>query len=118
MGKFFNFIRNACAGGKSQLNVTFYGLPFTFLHLLEPFERLRKTIPNHFFTLFRRFSGYVFFNDIYAGQVVQVNIGDARAGGNNELDPLYSGNYIVTGLRHKIDKNKYEVVMEVSKDSF
>lgn len=59
--------------------------------------------------------GYI---DIYAGQVVQVNIGDARAGGSNELDPLYSGNYIVTGLRHKIDKNKYEVVMEVSKDSF
>jgi hypothetical protein len=60
-------------------------------------------------------SGYI---DIYAGQVIQVNIGDASTGGNRNLDPLYSGHYMVTGLRHKIDKNKYEVIMEVSKDSF
>lgn len=60
-------------------------------------------------------NGYM---DVNVGQVIRVNIGDAKRGNSRNLDPLYSGNYMITGLRHKIDKNKYELVMEVSKDSF
>jgi len=55
--------------------------------------------------------------NINVGKVVEVNLGDVRSGVSG-LDPLYSGYYLVTGLRHKIDQNKYELVMEVAKDSF
>ena len=34
-----------------------------------------------------------------------------------QLDKFYSGKYLVTAVRHIIQPNKYQTVLEISKDS-
>lgn len=36
---------------------------------------------------------------------------------SDRIDPLYSGRYLITSLRHKINKSSYKIVFEMVKDS-
>lgn len=36
----------------------------------------------------------------------------------NNLDPFYSGKYIITAIRHQLTLSKHDMVMEICKDSF
>jgi hypothetical protein len=53
------------------------------------------------------------------GGVVTLNFPAASIGRREEkpMDVLYSGNYLITAIRHKIDRVKYACVLELSKDS-
>jgi hypothetical protein len=53
------------------------------------------------------------------GQVVQLNVPAAEGPSPSEkpIDQLYSGKYLITAIRHKIDRTKYICILEVSKDS-
>ncbi len=53
------------------------------------------------------------------GQVVTLNMPAAAAPSKESKpeDQLYSGNYLITAIRHKIDRTKYICVLELSKDS-
>lgn len=53
------------------------------------------------------------------GQVVRMNLPAATIGLKEEkpMDELFSGNYLITAIRHKIDRAKYVCILELSKDS-
>lgn len=53
------------------------------------------------------------------GQVVTVNLPAAMIGLKEKkpIDTLYSGNYLITAIRHKIDRINYACILELSKDS-
>lgn len=53
------------------------------------------------------------------GQVVQLNLPAATIGLKEEkpIDKLFSGRYLITAIRHKIDRAKYVCILELSKDS-
>jgi hypothetical protein len=53
------------------------------------------------------------------GQVITLNLPAASIGRREEkpMDRLYSGNYLITAIRHKIDRVKYSCIVELSKDS-
>jgi len=53
------------------------------------------------------------------GQVITLNLPAASIGRTEEkvLDKLYSGKYLITAIQHKIDRNKYVCILELSKDS-
>lgn len=53
------------------------------------------------------------------GQVVQMNLPSATGGRPEEksMDKLFSGKYLITAIRHKVDRVKYVCVLELSKDS-
>lgn len=53
------------------------------------------------------------------GQVATLNLPAASIGNleKKPLDKLYSGNYLITAIQHKIDRNKYVCILELSKDS-
>jgi hypothetical protein len=53
------------------------------------------------------------------GQVVQLNLPAAEVGSQEKkpLDDLFSGNYLITAIRHKVDRVRYVQILELSKDS-
>lgn len=53
------------------------------------------------------------------GQIVQMNLPAASIGTKDTkpLDTLFSGRYMITAIRHKVDRIKYVCVLELSKDS-
>lgn len=53
------------------------------------------------------------------GQVVQVNLPAATEPTRDQkpIDVLYSGQYLITAIRHKLDRTKYVCILELSKDS-
>lgn len=53
------------------------------------------------------------------GQVVQVNLPAATQPVRDQkpIDALYSGQYLITAIRHKLDRTKYMCILELSKDS-
>ena len=53
------------------------------------------------------------------GQVVTVNLPAATHPTRDQkpIDALYSGNYLITAIRHKLDRTKYVCILELSKDS-
>jgi hypothetical protein len=53
------------------------------------------------------------------GQVITLNLPAASIGRPEEkpLDKLYSGKYLISAIQHKIDRNKYVCILELSKDS-
>lgn len=58
------------------------------------------------------------------GDVIQLNmpsnepqVGQDEGSLVRKLDPYYSGNYIITAMRHHFDIKHYECVVELSKDS-
>lgn len=54
-----------------------------------------------------------------AGRVVTLNMPSGSIATREEkpMDELYSGNYLITAVRHKIDRTKYICTLELSKDS-
>lgn len=56
---------------------------------------------------------------LQVGQVITLNLPAASIGRLEEkpLDKLYSGKYLITAIQHKIDRNKYVCILELSKDS-
>jgi hypothetical protein len=56
---------------------------------------------------------------IRVGQVVTLNLPSAQIGQEEgkPMDSLFSGRYLVTAIRHKIDRVKYVGILELSKDS-
>jgi len=54
-----------------------------------------------------------------AGQVVQANfaVGGTPSRESKLIDELYSGNYLITAVRHKIQRTHYVCILEISKDS-
>ncbi len=53
------------------------------------------------------------------GQVVTVNLPSGAITSKDEkpIDDVYSGNYLITAINHKIDRTKYTCTIELSKDS-
>jgi hypothetical protein len=53
------------------------------------------------------------------GRMVQMNLPAATVGRKDEktLDSLFTGNYMITAIRHKVDRAKYACILELSKDS-
>lgn len=59
--------------------------------------------------------------DLYAGAMIKFNYPETLAHNTSAetgLDPLYSGNYIVSAIRHKINYRTHVMVMELIKTSF
>ena len=55
---------------------------------------------------------------IEAGQLITFNLADVNsANTDNPNDPRFSGNYIITKIRHKINKTQYKMHLECAKDS-
>lgn len=57
--------------------------------------------------------------NLRVGSVVTLNLPAASIGRREKkpMDVLYSGNYLVTAIRHKVDRDKYVCILELSKDS-
>jgi hypothetical protein len=57
--------------------------------------------------------------NLHVGCVVTLNLPAASIGRRQEkpMDFLFSGNYLVTAIRHKFDRDKYVCILELSKDS-
>ena len=57
--------------------------------------------------------------NLRVGQVVEMNLPAAMVGTQEKkpMDELYSGKYILTAIRHKVDRDKYVCILELSKDS-
>ena len=57
--------------------------------------------------------------NLRVGQMVTLNLPAASIGlkGDKPLDKLFSGNYLITAIRHKVDRVKYACILELSKDS-
>jgi len=53
------------------------------------------------------------------GQIVQLNLPAATLGSKAEkpIDEMFSGNYMISAIRHKIDRVRYVCILELSKDS-
>ncbi|NBP55078.1 hypothetical protein EBU71_00805 [bacterium] len=52
------------------------------------------------------------------GRTVEFNLMSLKPGTNEkQLDKFYSGKYLVSAVRHIIQPNKYQTVVEISKDS-
>ena len=53
------------------------------------------------------------------GQVITLNLPAPAIQSRAEkpIDDVYSGNYLITAINHKIDRTKYTCVLELSKDS-
>jgi hypothetical protein len=58
--------------------------------------------------------------DLYAGSIIRFNYPDTTAHGSSAeagTDTLYTGNYLITAIRHKINFRNHVMVMELVKDS-
>lgn len=53
--------------------------------------------------------------EMSAGDMIQFDV--PLVSKDNKLNPYYSGNYLLTAIRHKINFDHYEMVMECTKDS-
>jgi hypothetical protein len=52
------------------------------------------------------------------GRTIEFNLMSLKPETNEkQLDKFYSGKYLVTAVRHIIQPNKYQTVLEISKDS-
>jgi hypothetical protein len=50
------------------------------------------------------------------GRVITFNLG-TRQPNSSELDKYYSGNYLITGVKHIIDLTSYRTILEITKES-
>ena len=60
--------------------------------------------------------------DVEAGAVITINYPDSKPISENKKsrnnnDPVYSGDYIITAVRHKINPLRHTMVLEIVKDS-
>jgi hypothetical protein len=61
--------------------------------------------------------------DYTVGQKVYLKIPKAtplaeKDSTDDAIDPTYTGYYIITAMNHNIDREKHEITMELSKDSY
>jgi hypothetical protein len=61
--------------------------------------------------------------DIEVGKIIQCNIPKSIAFGgeitnNQMLDPLLSGKYLITHIRHEFTLGQHNMLMEIMKDSY
>jgi hypothetical protein len=55
---------------------------------------------------------------LQAGQLITFNLGDVNsANTDNPNDPRFSGNYIITKIRHQVTNNEYKMILACAKDS-
>ena len=58
---------------------------------------------------------------IQAGQVIDFAIRpveeDGQTSDKKSYDPLYSGRYVITKVRHRVTKQDYKMILECRKDS-
>jgi hypothetical protein len=59
--------------------------------------------------------GHVVDVFLYAGQIP--NDGSSRNDFNEMIDKVYSGRYLITGIRHTLDKKRHTMNLSLSKDS-
>ena len=60
-------------------------------------------------------------SDLYAGAIIKFNYPETLSHGNSNepgTDMLFSGNYIISTIRHKINFRNHVMVLELIKDSF
>jgi len=53
------------------------------------------------------------------GEIIEFNLPsiEAETSSDRILDTYYSGRYLITGVRHKIDQYKYETILDITKDT-
>lgn len=63
-------------------------------------------------------------NSLNVGDIIQLNlpsiepqVGVDEGSYQRKLDPYYSGNYMITAIRHHLDIKEFETVLELCKDS-
>ena len=56
---------------------------------------------------------------IQAGDLITFNLRDVNLDSSSEdpNDPRFSGNYVITKVRHQVTKDRYKMVLECAKDS-
>ena len=54
---------------------------------------------------------------IQAGDLIQFNLVTEQSVRNADNDPRFSGNYVITKIRHKVNSEAYKMVLECAKDS-
>ena len=56
---------------------------------------------------------------IQAGDLIEFNLRDVNLDGDPKEpnDPRFSGNYVITKIRHQVTKDKYRMILECAKDS-
>ena len=55
---------------------------------------------------------------LQAGHLITFNLGDVNsANTDNSNDPRFSGNYIITKIRHQVTGDQYRMILECAKDS-
>ena len=56
---------------------------------------------------------------IQAGDLITFNLRDVNLHHSPEYpdDPRFSGNYIITKVRHQVTKDQYKMILECAKDS-
>ena len=55
---------------------------------------------------------------LQAGHLITFNLADVNsANTDNPNDPRFSGNYIITKIRHQVTNNQYKMILECAKDS-
>lgn len=52
------------------------------------------------------------------GDVIEFDVPSIKSvvKGENNINPYYSGRYLITAIRHKLDYQNYEMIMEVTRD--
>jgi hypothetical protein len=57
-------------------------------------------------------------SNLQAGDLIQFNLKDVNsANKDNTNDPRFSGNYIITKIRHQVTGDQYRMILECAKDS-
>ena len=54
------------------------------------------------------------------GNLIRFHLKDVNADNNNNdnpVDPYYSGNYVITKIRHIVHLDDYKIILECAKDS-
>ena len=55
---------------------------------------------------------------LQSGDLIRFNLKDVNsADTDNDDDPRFSGNYIITKIRHQVTKDQYKMILECAKDS-
>lgn len=52
-----------------------------------------------------------------SGDIVKFNMPSPESGGENKFDKYYDGNFLITSIRHTIDRTSYNITIECSKES-
>ena len=58
-------------------------------------------------------------SNLQAGDMIRFNLKDVNSSNSKDPgdDPRFSGNYIITKIRHQVTKDQYRMILECAKDS-